>query len=469
MSSPVPGEIPLPHALIVEDEPSFLAALTEIVRREGFDVTEAATLAEARTRLAESRPDVLLLDLHLPDGPGLDLIAPSESENLVANTEVILITGLATVETAVEALRRGVADYLSKPIEVPRLRAILSNVARTRNLRIEVESLRDELRRLGRFGQLIGASTAMQKIYDAMARVAPTDATVFVVGETGTGKEVVARTIHEMSRRAKRPFVPVNSAAISPQLIESELFGHEKGSFTGADRMRRGVFEQADGGTLFLDEITEMDIDLQSKLLRALESRKVQRVGGAEQIAVDVRVIAATNRDPREAVGAGKLREDLYYRLNVFPLALPPLRDRPGDIERLAEHFLGEIEAEDGMVRHFTSEALERLRRHSWPGNVRELRNVVQRSAILGGEKIGPEALPLRESAATPLPAVAASSGTNGDTAIHIPPGMPLAQVEKRHIETTLAHYEGDKKRAAEALGMSLKTLYVRLRAYRGV
>jgi len=459
----------LPHALIVEDEPSFLAALTEIVRREGFDVTEAATLAEARTRLAEQRPDVLLLDLHLPDGPGLDLIAPSESENLVANTEVVLITGLATVETAVEALRRGVADYLSKPIEVPRLRAILSNVARTRNLRIEVESLRDELRRLGRFGQLIGASTAMQKIYDAMARVAPTDATVFVVGETGTGKEVVARTIHEMSRRAKRPFVPVNSAAISPQLIESELFGHEKGSFTGADRMRRGVFEQADGGTLFLDEITEMDIDLQSKLLRALESRKVQRVGGAEQIAVDVRVIAATNRDPREAVGAGKLREDLYYRLNVFPLALPPLRDRPGDIERLAEHFLGEIESEDGMVRHFTSEALERLRRHSWPGNVRELRNVVQRSAILGGEKIGPEALPLRESAATPLPAVAANSGTNGDQTIHIPPGMPLAQVEKRHIETTLAHYEGDKKRAAEALGMSLKTLYVRLRAYRGV
>ena len=459
----------MPRALIVEDEPSFLAALSEIVRREGFDVTEAPTLAEARARLAESRPDVLLLDLHLPDGPGLDLIVPSESENLVANTEVVLITGLATVETAVEALRRGVADYLSKPIEVPRLRAILSNVARTRNLRLEVETLRDELRRLGRFGQLIGASTAMQKIYDAMARVAPTDATVFVVGETGTGKEVVARTIHEMSRRAKRPFVPVNSAAISPQLIESELFGHEKGSFTGADRMRRGVFEQADGGTLFLDEITEMDIDLQSKLLRALESRKVQRVGGAEQIPVDVRVIAATNRDPREAVSAGKLREDLYYRLNVFPLALPPLRERPGDIDRLAEHFLSEIEAEDGMARHFSPEALDRLRRHVWPGNVRELRNVVQRSAILGGEKIGPEALPLRESAASPLPTVAAPTGANGDQAVHIPPGMPLAQVEKRHIETTLAHYEGDKKRAAEALGMSLKTLYVRLRAYRGV
>jgi len=459
----------LPHALIVEDEPSFLSALSEIVRREGFDVSEAQTLAEARARLAEGRPDVLLLDLHLPDGPGLDLLTPSESESLTSNTEVVLITGLATVETAVEALRRGVADYLSKPIEVPRLRAILSNVARTRNLRIEVETLRDELRRLGRFGQLIGASPTMQKVYDAMARVAPTDATVFVVGETGTGKEVVARSIHELSRRAKKPFVPVNSAAISPQLIESELFGHEKGSFTGADRMRRGVFEQADGGTLFLDEITEMDIDLQSKLLRALESRKVQRVGGAEQIAVDVRVIAATNRDPREAVSAGKLREDLYYRLNVFPLALPPLRERPGDIDRLASHFLSEIEAEDGIARHFTPDALDRLRRHSWPGNVRELRNVVQRSAILGGERIGPESLPLRESAASPLPTVAPPNGSNGDGTVSIPPGMPLAQVEKRHIETTLAHFEGDKKRAAEALGMSLKTLYVRLRAYRGV
>jgi two-component system response regulator AtoC len=458
------------HALIVEDEPSFLEALSEIVRREGFEVTAAPTLAEARTRLAEARPDVLLLDLHLPDGPGLDLLASSETDNLTATTDIVLITGLASVETAVEALRRGVADYLSKPIEVPRLKAILANVARTRTLRAEIGTLRGELRRLGRFGSLIGASSAMQGVYDAMGRVAPTDATVFVIGETGTGKEVVARTIHEMSRRAKRPFVPVNSAAISPQLIESELFGHERGSFTGADRMRRGVFEQSDGGTLFLDEITEMDIDLQSKLLRALESRKVQRVGSAELIPIDVRVIAATNLDPREAVSSGKLREDLYYRLNVFPIALPPLRDRPGDVERLADHFLSEIEAEDGIVRHFTPDALDRLRRHSWPGNVRELRNVVQRSAILGGEKIGPEALPLRENASSPLPSHApAQPGRNGDPTVSIPPGMPLAQVEKRHIETTLAHFEGDKKRAAEALGMSLKTLYVRLRAYRGV
>ncbi len=459
----------MPKALIVEDEPVFLAALSEIVRREGFEVTAAPTLAEARARISESRPDVLLLDLHLPDGPGLDLIASSEPDNLLATTEVVLITGLASVETAVEALRRGVADYLSKPIDVPRLKAILSNVARTQNLRSTISQLSKELRQLGRFGSLIGASPSMQAVYDAMGRVAPTDATVFVVGETGTGKEVVARTIHEMSRRSKKPFVPVNSAAISPQLIESELFGHEKGSFTGADRMRRGVFEQADGGTLFLDEITEMDVDLQAKLLRALESRKIQRVGGGELIPVDVRVVAATNRDPREAVSAGKLREDLFYRLNVFPLALPPLRDRPGDIERLAEHFLTEIEAEDGIVRHFSPDALERLRRYPWPGNVRELRNVVQRSAILGGERIGPEALPLREGPSSPLPMAVASPGINGEPTISIPPGMPLAQVEKRHIETTLTHFEGDKKRAAEALGMSLKTLYVRLRAYRGV
>ena len=466
----------MPLALIVEDEPTFLSALAEIVRREGFDVSEATTLAEARSRLIDARPDVLLLDLHLPDGPGLDLLSALEGSQPAAPTDIVLITGLASVETAVEALRLGVSDYLSKPIDIPRLKAILSNVARTRSLRAEIGTLRGELRRLGRFGPMIGASPATQDIYDALARVAPTDATVFVVGETGTGKEVVARTIHEMSRRARRPFVPVNCAAISPQLIESELFGHERGSFTGAERMRRGVFEQADGGTLFLDEITEMDFDLQSKLLRVLETRTVQRVGGSQLLPTDVRVVAATNRDPREAVGAGKLREDLFYRLNVFPIELPPLRKRPGDLERLAQHFLNEIEAQDGITRTFTPAAMERLRSHDWPGNVRELRNVVQRSAILGGETIGPEALPLENGPISGgfAPASMGSSSNsdargNGPDAISIPPGMPLVEVEKRHIETTLAHFSGDKKRAAEALGMSLKTLYVRLRAYRGV
>jgi DNA-binding NtrC family response regulator len=327
-------------------------------------------------------------------------------------------------------------------------------------------NLRFDMRRLGRFGHMVGASSKIRELFYAMARVAPTDATVMIVGETGTGKELVAQTLHELSARAGRPFIAVNCGAISPQLIESELFGHEKGSFTGADRQHRGVFERADGGTLLLDEITEMNLDLQVKLLRVLETSQFQRVGGVTPIKVDVRVLAATNRSPAQAVADGKLREDLYYRLNVFPMQVPTLRERGHDIEVLAQHFLQEIAEREGRTRRFSPAALQRLMAHAWPGNVRELKNAVQRAAILGDEEIGPESLPLEGVEPLSLAGGRAAGGA-GAGPLTFTPGMPLATLERAMILASVEHFGGDKKKAAEALGISVKTLYVRLREYR--
>jgi DNA-binding NtrC family response regulator len=333
---------------------------------------------------------------------------------------------------------------------------VLANVSRTRELKEEIGSLRGELRELGRFGPLIGSSPAMQKVYDLIARVAKTEATILVTGETGTGKELVAQTVHEQSRRHREAFLPVNCGAVSPTLIESELFGHERGSFTGADRVHRGYFERANRGTLFLDEITEMPIELQVKLLRVLESGALNRIGGNEPIKVDVRVVAATNRDAEAAVAKGKLREDLLYRLNVFPIGLPPLRERAEDIELLAEHFLALLNRQEGRQKKFTPAARQRLQEHRWPGNVRELKNLVQRAYILAEDEIGPSALPLP---------VGGSTRRAGPLSIDV--GMAVAEAQRRLIMATLEGYGGDKKKAADVLGISLKTLYNRLTEYR--
>src|SRR6185436_4101056 len=374
----------MPHALIVDDDTTFQEGLAQVVEREGFTAATAATLADARAELAHAVPDAVLLDLNLPDGSGMELL-----EELSGNgsPEVILIKGQASLETAIEALRRGAADYLTKPVDFTRVKQVLANLSRTRELKKEIGSLRGELRKLGRFGPLIGSSEGMQRLYDFLPRIAASDASVLVLGETGTGKDLVAQAIHSMSRRAKEAFVPVNCGAVSPTLIESELFGHERGSFTGADRSNRG--------SLFLDEITEMPPELQVKLLRVLETGTLNRVGGTDMIHVDIRVIAATNRRPDEAVSAGKLREDLLYRLNVLPVELPPLRERRDDIELLAEHFIDELNKESGSAKRFTTAALQRLRTHSWPGNVRELRNVIHRAYILAENDIVIDALPL--------------------------------------------------------------------------
>jgi two-component system response regulator AtoC len=445
----------MPHALIVDDDLSFQLGLAEVVSREGFTTSTASSIAAARAELAKQIPDVLLTDLQLPDGSGLDLL---QDTAVTGPPEVILITGHASVETAVDALKRGASDYLTKPVDFARVKMVLTNLQRTRELKEEIGTLRTELRKLGRFGALIGSSASMQRVYDLVARVAKTEASVTITGETGTGKELVAQTVHEQSRRHKEPFLPINCGAVSPSLIESELFGHERGSFTGADRVHRGYFERANKGTLFLDEITEMPIELQVKLLRVLETSTVNRIGGNELIKVDVRVIAATNRKPEEAVAQGKLREDLLYRLNVFPIELPPLRDRGEDIELLAEHFLALLNKQEGTSKRFGPAAIERLKLHSWPGNVRELRNVVQRAYIMAEDEIGPESLPLAHAA-----------DPRASSSLSVRVGMSIAEAERRLILATLEGSGGDKKQAAETLKISLKTLYNRLNEYKAV
>ena len=324
----------MPHLLLVDDDPEALEWLSELAKAEGFTFAKADSLRAARIHMSRLQPDVLLTDLQLPDGKGVELVDDLEQRE---STEVVMITGHASVESAVEALRLGATDYLVKPVDVERLKAILRRVPRTGELRAgdrraarraaQARPLRPHPRLLR--GRCRSSTTRS-------GRVAPTSATVLLIGESGTGKELAAQTIHELSRRKKPPFLPLNCGAVSPQLIESELFGHEKGSFTGADRQHKGYFERAHGGTLFLDEITEMPQELQVKLLRVLETGTFMRVGTTTPISADVRVIAATNRNPEGAVADGKLREDLYHRLNVFPIALPPLRERGTDIELLA-------------------------------------------------------------------------------------------------------------------------------------
>jgi two-component system, NtrC family, response regulator AtoC len=441
-----------PRALIVDDDSGFQLGLAELVRREGFAVATASSLAQAREEIAASRPDILLVDLRLPDGSGLDLLDDLES---TAAPEVVLITGAASIETAVEALRRGVIDYLTKPVDFARIKMALANVTRTLEMKGEIGALRGELRKLGRFGPLIGTSPPMQAVYDLIGRVARTDASVLIAGETGTGKDVVALTIHSLSRRSKAAFLAVNCGAISANLIESELFGHERGSFTGADRSHKGYFERAHRGTLFLDEITEMPLELQVRLLRVLETGTLTRVGGNEAIRIDVRILAATSHRPEDAVVAKKLREDLFYRLNVFPITLPALRERGGDIELLAEQCLSDLNVEAGTGKHFTRACMERLHRHSWPGNVRELKNVIQRAFILAEEDVGVDSLPLGVTEVVPAASVVMKVGT------------PIAEMERRLILATLDQCEGDKKKAADVLKISLKTLYNRLNEYK--
>ena len=441
------------NALVVDDESASLHALSRVVELESFKVTAARNLLEAISHIRSSVPELILLDLMLPDGSGLDLLKELEPG---CSTEVVLVTGHASVDTAVEALRLGVSDYLTKPVDIARLKTILSNVRRTHDLKQEIDDLRDKLRRLGHFGPLLGSSAPMQKIYEQIVKVAPTDATVLALGESGTGKELVAQALHQFSRRRRQGFLPMNCGAISPTLIESELFGHEEGSFTGASRQHRGCFERAHGGTLFLDEITEMPIELQVKLLRVLETGAIVRIGGDREVQVDVRVIAATNRRPEDAVAEGKLREDLLYRLNVFRIELPPLRERGDDVELLAEHFLTQLNRSEGAAKKLLPAALERLKIYNWTGNVRELKNVIHRAFILADSEITPDCL---------SPGILQNGQLKPQ--LYFKLGVSMSEVQRRLILATLDHLSGDKRKTAEVLGISLRTLYNRLESYR--
>lgn len=435
----------MPHLLITDDEPTIRELLAEVAEGEGYSVALAGDIRQARIQIERQRPDIVLMDMLLPDGDGIKFWTDLGQTDI----QVVFITGHSSIDSAIEALRCGALDYLRKPLSLHRVRGLLRELKALLNQRPEPGSS-------DYFAKIFGKSPAMQLLCAHIGKIAPTRATVLLIGESGTGKELAAEAIHLASARYQKPFVPVNCGAISPNLIESELFGHEKGSFTGADRQHKGYFEVAEGGTLFLDEITEMSLELQVRLLRVLETGRFMRVGKNDEIIADVRVIAATNRDPERAVRDGTLREDLYYRLNVFPLELPPLRARGDDVLLLAHHFLEKLNLEGHTHKIFAPDVIKAIREHAWPGNVRELRNYVYRSYILADDQIEDN------FTFSDLGAHCAEPGSE----ISVSVGIPLADANRQLILATLQQCGGVKKAAAEKLGISLKTLYNRLEEY---
>ncbi|PYQ65837.1 MAG: sigma-54-dependent Fis family transcriptional regulator [Acidobacteria bacterium] len=433
----------MPHLLAVDDDPNFLSALAELVEGQGFTTQTAGTLRDARVLIGQRVPDIALIDLYLPDGKSVELLTNLE---LGAATKVVFMTGHADVESAVQALRLGASDYLTKPLDIGRLKNLLADLVSVQQAEAPDAEPVSVPQEVGRLGLLLGASPPMQELYGMINRVAPTEASVLLIGESGTGKDLAAQTIHLLSRRSKAPFLPLNCGAVSPTLIESELFGHESGSFTGADRRHKGYFERAHKGTLLLDEITEMPIDLQVKLLRVLETGSVLRIGADAPVDVDVRVIAATNRDPLKAVQEGKMREDLLYRLQVFPIHMPPLRERGDDVLLLAVHFLSQLNERQGTAKEWTEDALLRLRAHPWPGNVRELKNVVHRAFIMADDEIAARCLPREVSEALA-------------NSLDVQVGASIVEVRRRLIAATLEASGGDESKAAALLGISLEAL----------
>ena len=446
------------RVLIVEDEPSTRLGLTELVRTWGFITDSAADGEEALQRISVFRPTIIISDLVMPNMGGLELLRALKDEG--GDLTIVILTAQGTVETAVEAIKEGAYDYLTKPIEPQRLKILLDKIVERQDTIREVKVLRKQLRDHGTFGRMIGSSQQMRKVYQVVEQAAPTSASVLIWGESGTGKELVAQTIHQLSPRAQMPFVPINCAAIPETLLESEIFGHEKGAFTGASDRREGCFELADRGTLFLDEIAEMTPATQVKLLRVLQERKFRRLGGRNEQTVDVRVIAATNVNPADAVKNAKLREDLYYRLNVFAMELPPLRQRKEDLPLLIQSFLAEFnDRNNKKVSALDPAAMRILEQYNWPGNVRELRNVIERAVILSqGEFVDPKHLP---------PLVTDSPDVVKPT-LSLAPGTTVEEAERRLILMTLEHTRDNKTRAAEILGISLKTLHNKLNKLRG-
>ncbi|HEX2464628.1 MAG TPA: sigma-54 dependent transcriptional regulator [Thermoanaerobaculia bacterium] len=435
--------------LVVDDEEAMREVLRERLESFGFEVSTAADGAAAERRVAAFDPDAVLTDVVLPDTSGLDLLRIIRGAG--RDRPVILITAHGTVELAVEAMKGGATDFLTKPVDYERLRALFDGMAST------LQSSRRAAEAEG-LGELVGTSKAMRDLFKMIREVASTDVPVLISGESGTGKEVAANTIHSLSRRAAAPFHAINCAAIPAELMESEIFGHEKGSFTGAIGQRKGCFEMAHGGTLFLDEIAEMPMALQPKLLRVLEDGKVRRIGGRGEIQVDVRHLAATNKDPEDAIKKGQLREDLYYRLNVLRLHLPPLRERAEDIALLATRFVDHGNRRHGTeVEGLSNESRQALESYPWPGNVRELRNVIERGLVLAKTgRIGKEHLPLflREP------------GASAKETIAVPLGTTVADAERELILKTLEQTGNNKAEAARWLGVDVKTIRNKLKSY---
>jgi two-component system response regulator HydG len=440
------------RVLVADDEPSARSGMASLLKDEGFEVVLAEDGPSALARFQETGPDILVTDLRMPGMDGIELMR--RVRELDQDVIAVLVTAYADVETAVRAMQEGAEHYLTKPIQLDELLLVIHRALERRKLKTETTELRARLKDRLRFDNIVGNSPAIQEVFNVIEQVSPTKASVLITGESGTGKELVAQAIHENSPRSHAPFVKLHCAALAETILESELFGHEKGSFTGAVGRREGRFKQADGGTLFLDEIGEISPSIQVKLLRFLQERAYERVGGNETQKVDVRIIAATNRDLAGEVAAGKFREDLFYRLNVVNIEMPPLRARPSDLLPLANHFLGRFARENGkQIEGFSDDAIERITTYRWPGNIRELENVIERAVVMcDGPKLSAKHLP-------------AGVGAAPRGAVRIP-GSTLAEIERHSILTTLEACGGRTSAAAQMLDISVRKIQYKLHEY---
>jgi DNA-binding NtrC family response regulator len=439
--------------LVVDDDRAMREMLTSLFKERGLGVEEAPSADAALARASEQEFDVVLSDVRMPGLSGVELVG--QLRKLRPGTPVVLMTAFGSIDSAVEAMRTGAFDYLTKPFEPDAVILAVERALAHRALALENEQLRRAVDRSSSLGELIGKSLAMREIFALIRRIAHTRSSVLITGESGTGKEVVARAIHFHGDRSEKPFVPINCTAIPEGLLESELFGHVRGAFTGAHASKRGLFEKADGGTLFLDEIGDLGLGLQGKLLRVLQDREIRPVGGTQSVRVDVRIIAATNRDLEAEIAAGRFREDLFYRLNVIPIHIPPLRERPEDVPALAEAFLRRHH--EGRRCFLSPEAMERLAAHPWRGNARELENVLERAlALCDAETLGPDDIP--------LPGAAAKAAPSGDDFLGAAAArrMTLHELGERYTEQVLRATGGNKVQAARILGIDRKTLYRR-------
>ncbi len=443
--------------LIADDERHIADGLQMLLTDDGYEVDVATDGLAAWDLIKSGSFAVVLADLRMPEVDGLELFSRMRENSI--GSEMVIITGKGSVDTAKEAMRQGAYDYLEKPLKIDRLRELIPKAVEKYQVKESNRQLEERLRSLTRFGDLIGQSEEMREIYSTIEAAAPSTATILIVGESGTGKELVARAIHDKSNRRKGPFIAINCAAFPREILENELFGHEKGAFTGAINEKPGCFELANGGTLFLDEVAEMEPDIQVKLLRALEERSFRRLGGKKEISVDIRVVAATNKNIQKAVEDGDLRDDLYHRLAVIPLSLPPLRDRRGDVSILAETFLRRFAEENGKeVDGFAPETLQFINEYRWPGNVRELKNVVERALILA-----------RGSTITLADLRAHELITSEDREIRIPVGTSLEQADRTMILKTFSFVNGDHQKAASLLGMDEDRLRTELSSFLGI
>jgi DNA-binding NtrC family response regulator len=443
----------LPRVLIADDERHIAEGLQMLLTEEGYDVDTATDGRKAWDKVSKGEFGLVLADLKMPKMDGLELFAQMREAGV--ESEIIIITGKGTVASAVEAMRHGAYDYLTKPLDLERLKALIPKALDKYQVKTANRELQKRLESMSRYGDMLGQSEVMLRIYNIIEAVAPSSASVLIVGESGTGKELVARALHNKSSRGKGPFVALNCGAFPREILENELFGHEKGAFTGAINEKPGAFEQADGGTLFLDEVAEMEPDIQVKFLRALEQRAFRRLGGKKEVQVDIRVVAATNKNVEEALRDGKLREDLYHRLAVIPVYLPPLRERNGDVRLLAEEFLLRFAKEQGKeITGFSDGASEYIETYRWPGNVRELKNSVERAVILAKQEM--------IQVADLLPRHLAFD----ETEVHIPIGTSLEDTERQLTLKTFAFTAGDHRKTARILGVTPKVLKEKLQQF---